>query len=57
MDINDMIAVLPGCESFEKLIESNAYYVDKTSYLKNLLESSDEVENALSQDPVALAKP
>ena len=31
-----MIAVLPGCESFEKLITSNAYYVDKTFYLNTL---------------------
>ncbi|SPT70711.1 AAA family ATPase [Anaerobiospirillum thomasii] len=48
--------VLPGCESFEKLIESNAYYVDKTSYLKNLLESSDEVENALFTRPRRFGK-
>ncbi|SPT68466.1 Predicted AAA-ATPase [Anaerobiospirillum thomasii] len=48
--------VLPGCEIFEKLIESNAYYVDKTSYLKNLLESSDEVENALFTRPRRFGK-
>ncbi|SPT68314.1 Predicted AAA-ATPase [Anaerobiospirillum thomasii] len=48
--------VLPGCEIFGKLIESNAYYVDKTSYLKNLLESSDEVENALFTRPRRFGK-
>ena len=41
---------------FGKLIESNAYYVDKTSYLKNLLESSDEVENALFTRPRRFGK-
>ncbi|SPT70825.1 AAA family ATPase [Anaerobiospirillum thomasii] len=56
MDTQAKPKVLPGCESFEKLIESNAYYVDKTSYLKNLLESSDEVENALFTRPRRFGK-
>ena len=36
MDIHKLPEVLPGCESFEKLITSNAYYVDKTFYLNTL---------------------
>ncbi|SPT69607.1 AAA family ATPase [Anaerobiospirillum thomasii] len=56
MDTHAKPKVLPGCEIFEKLIESNAYYVDKTSYLKNLLESSDEVENALFTRPRRFGK-
>ena len=47
MDTHAKPKVLPGCESFEKIITTNAYYVDKASFLKNLLESSDEVENTL----------
>ena len=56
MDINDMISVLPGCESFEKLIESNAYYVDKTSFLKTLFYSPKGVENALFTRPRRFGK-
>ena len=56
MDTHAKPKVLPGCESFEKIITTNAYYVDKTSYLKNLLESSDEVENALFTRPRRFGK-
>ncbi|SPT68199.1 Predicted AAA-ATPase [Anaerobiospirillum thomasii] len=56
MDTHAKPKVLPGCESFEKLIQSNAYYVDKTSYLKTLLCSSDEVEIALFTRPRRFGK-
>ncbi|SPT67957.1 Predicted AAA-ATPase [Anaerobiospirillum thomasii] len=36
MDMHKLPDALLGCESFEKLITSNAYYVDKTFYLNTL---------------------
>ncbi|MBO6257783.1 MAG: AAA family ATPase, partial [Succinivibrio sp.] len=37
---------LTGCEDFPRFIEENAYYVDKTSYLKYLFLSTSEVKVA-----------
>ncbi len=32
-----------GIQDFEKIIESNCFYVDKTSFIKEWLESQDSV--------------
>ncbi|MBQ9221629.1 MAG: AAA family ATPase, partial [Succinivibrio sp.] len=37
------VLFLTGIEDFSTVIEKNAYYVDKTSYLKELLMSDSEV--------------
>ena len=36
---------LQSCENFRTIIEKNAHYVDKTSYLKDLFMSSYDVMN------------
>lgn len=41
------VLFLTGIENFSTIIEKDAYYVDKTSYLKELFMSSSEVMNAL----------
>ncbi|MBO6257908.1 MAG: AAA family ATPase, partial [Succinivibrio sp.] len=40
------VPFLIGCEDFPRFIEENAYYVDKTSYLKHLFLSTSEVKVA-----------
>ena len=41
------VLFLTGIENFSTIIEKEAYYVDKTSYLKELFMSTSEVMNAL----------
>ena len=47
---------LTGSENFSEIIERGAYYVDKTSYLKELLLSSYEVKNPLFIRPRRFGK-
>ena len=47
---------LTGSENFRTIIEKNAYYVDKTSYLKELFLSSYEVMNPLFIRPRRFGK-
>ncbi|MCL2073896.1 MAG: AAA family ATPase, partial [Marinilabiliaceae bacterium] len=35
--------ILTGAESFEKIIEGNYFYIDKTQFIKELLENKGEV--------------
>jgi len=35
--------ILTGAESFEKIIEGNYFYVDKTMFIKELLENMGDV--------------
>ncbi|MBO6257873.1 MAG: AAA family ATPase, partial [Succinivibrio sp.] len=50
------IKFLTGCENFSRIIEDNAYYVDKTAYLKTLFMSSSEVLNSLFIRPRRFGK-
>ena len=50
------VLFLTGIEDFSTVIEKNAYYVDKTSYLKELLMSDSEVMNALFIRPRRFGK-
>lgn len=50
------VLFLTGIEDFSTIIEKKAYYVDKTSYLKELLMSSSEVMNALFIRPRRFGK-
>ena len=45
-----------GSEDFKEIINGNSYYVDKTSYLKNILMSSSEVKNSLFIRPRRFGK-
>ena len=47
---------LTGSENFRTIIEKNAYYVDKTAYLKTLFMSSYEVMNPLFIRPRRFGK-
>ena len=47
---------LTGIENFRTIIEKNAYYVDKTAYLKTLFLSSYEVMNPLFIRPRRFGK-
>ncbi|MBO6258191.1 MAG: AAA family ATPase, partial [Succinivibrio sp.] len=47
---------LTGCEDFPRIIEENAYYVDKTAYLKTLFLSTSKVMNALFIRPRRFGK-
>ena len=47
---------LTGSENFRTIIEKNAYYVDKTAYLKELFLSSYEVMNPLFIRPRRFGK-
>ncbi|MBO6258729.1 MAG: AAA family ATPase, partial [Succinivibrio sp.] len=47
---------LTGCEDFPRFIEENAYYVDKTAYLKTLFLSTSKVMNALFIRPRRFGK-
>ena len=53
--LNDIL-FLTGCEDFATIIEKNAYYVDKTRYLKTLFMSSNEVMNPLFIRPRRFGK-
>ena len=35
--------ILTGAESFEKIIEGNYFYIDKTLFIKELLDNKGEV--------------
>ena len=50
------VLFLTGIENFSTIIEKDAYYVDKTSYLKELFMSSSEVMNALFIRPRRFGK-
>ncbi|MDY6465428.1 MAG: AAA family ATPase, partial [Succinivibrio dextrinosolvens] len=50
------VLFLTGIEDFSTVIEKNAYYVDKTSYLKELLMSDSEVMNAIFIRPRRFGK-
>ena len=50
------VLFLTGIENFSTIIEKEAYYVDKTSYLKELFMSSSEVMNALFIRPRRFGK-
>ena len=50
------VLFMTGNEDFATIIEKNAYYVDKTSYLKELFMSSSEVMNALFIRPRRFGK-
>ena len=50
------VLFMTGNEDFSTIIEKNAYYVDKTSYLKELFMSSSEVMNALFIRPRRFGK-
>ena len=50
------VLFLTGIEDFSTIIEKNAYYVDKTPYLKDLLMSDSEVLNALFIRPRRFGK-
>ena len=50
------VLFLTGCEDFSAIIEKNAYYVDKTAYLKNLFMSTSEVMNSLFIRPRRFGK-
>ncbi|MBO6259171.1 MAG: AAA family ATPase, partial [Succinivibrio sp.] len=50
------IKFLTGCEDFSRIIEENAYYVDKTAYLKTLFLSTSEVMNSLFIRPRRFGK-
>ena len=50
------VLFMTGNEDFSTIIEKNAYYVDKTSYLKDLLLSDSEVMNALFIRPRRFGK-
>ena len=52
---NDVL-FMTGNEDFATIIEKNAYYVDKTPYLKDLFMSSSEVMNALFIRPRRFGK-
>ena len=47
---------LTGSENFRTIIEKNAYYVDKTAYLKELFLSSYEMMNPLFIRPRRFGK-
>ncbi|MDY6466916.1 MAG: AAA family ATPase, partial [Succinivibrio dextrinosolvens] len=50
------VLFLTGIENFSTIIEKEAYYVDKTSYLKELFMSTSEVMNALFIRPRRFGK-
>ncbi|MBO6258493.1 MAG: AAA family ATPase [Succinivibrio sp.] len=50
------VLFMTGNEDFSTIIEKKAYYVDKTSYLKDLFLSSSEVMNALFIRPRRFGK-
>ena len=50
------VLFLTGCEDFPRIIEENAYYVDKTAYLKTLFLSTSKVMNALFIRPRRFGK-
>ncbi|SFK63226.1 Predicted AAA-ATPase, partial [Succinivibrio dextrinosolvens] len=50
------VLFMTGNEDFSTIIEKDAYYVDKTSYLKELFMSSSEVMNALFIRPRRFGK-
>ena len=50
------VLFMTGNEDFVTIIEKNAYYVDKTPYLKDLFMSSSEVMNALFIRPRRFGK-
>ncbi|MDY6419335.1 MAG: AAA family ATPase, partial [Succinivibrio dextrinosolvens] len=50
------VLFMTGNEDFATIIEKNAYYVDKTPYLKALFMSSSEVMNALFIRPRRFGK-
>jgi len=50
------VLFMTGNEDFSTIIEKNAYYVDKTSYLKELFMSSSEVMNSLFIRPRRFGK-
>ncbi|MDD7287007.1 MAG: AAA family ATPase, partial [Succinivibrio sp.] len=50
------VLFLTGNENFSTIIEKNAYYVDKTAYLKDLFMSSSEVMNAIFIRPRRFGK-
>ena len=54
--MNKDILFLTGIEDFSTIIEKNSYYVDKTSYLKELFMSGSEVLNALFIRPRRFGK-
>lgn len=54
--MNKEVLFLTGIEDFSTVIEKNAYYVDKTSYLKELLMSDSEVMNAIFIRPRRFGK-
>ncbi|MBO6258921.1 MAG: AAA family ATPase, partial [Succinivibrio sp.] len=45
-----------GSEDFAEIIDSGAYYVDKTAYLKTIFLSSSEVKNSLFIRPRRFGK-
>ena len=50
------VLFMTGNEDFSTIIEKNAYYVDKTSYLKELFMSSSEVMNSFFIRPRRFGK-
>ena len=50
------VLFLTGWEDFSTIIEKNAYYVDKTAYLKTLFMSTSEVMNSLFIRPRCFGK-
>ncbi len=35
--------ILLGCSDFKEMIETNAYYVDKSLFIKEVIDSNDKV--------------
>ncbi|MBO6258479.1 MAG: AAA family ATPase, partial [Succinivibrio sp.] len=50
------IKFVTGSEDFAEIIDSSAYYVDKTAYLKTIFLSSSEVKNSLFIRPRRFGK-